>query len=61
VKYLNEAMAKFDIATVVPINFVLFTISAILAGAIFYQVWTDFSFFFCSFVDYSLGQYCVES
>ena len=37
-KYLNEAMAKFDIATVVPINFVLFTISAIMAGAIFYKV-----------------------
>ncbi|XP_076810318.1 NIPA-like protein 2 isoform X2 [Clavelina lepadiformis] len=37
VKYLNEAMAKFDVAVVVPINFVLFTISAIFAGAIFYQ------------------------
>ena len=40
-KYLNEAMAKFDIATVVPINYVLFTISAIMAGAIFYQVCAD--------------------
>nr|XP_018672736.1 NIPA-like protein 2 [Ciona intestinalis] len=38
VKYLNEAMRLYDIATVVPINFVLFTISAILAGTLFYQV-----------------------
>lgn len=37
VKYLNEAMASYDIAVVVPVNFVLFTVSAILAGAIFYQ------------------------
>ncbi|XP_078481276.1 NIPA-like protein 2 [Ciona intestinalis] len=37
VKYLNEAMRLYDIATVVPINFVLFTISAILAGTLFYQ------------------------
>uniref|UniRef100_H2YYE5 NIPA like domain containing 2 n=1 Tax=Ciona savignyi TaxID=51511 RepID=H2YYE5_CIOSA len=37
VKYLNAAMRLYDIATVVPINFVLFTISAILAGTLFYQ------------------------
>ena len=37
VKYLNEAMAVYDIAVVVPVNFVLFTVSAILAGAIFYK------------------------
>ena len=31
-------MALYDIAVVVPVNFVMFTVSAILAGALFYDV-----------------------
>uniref|UniRef100_A0A8D0GBS8 NIPA like domain containing 2 n=1 Tax=Sphenodon punctatus TaxID=8508 RepID=A0A8D0GBS8_SPHPU len=37
VKFLNQAMQLYDATVVVPINFVFFTASAILAGAIFYQ------------------------
>ncbi|XP_041104682.1 NIPA-like protein 2 isoform X3 [Polyodon spathula] len=37
VKFLNQAMELFDATEVVPINFVFFTASAIIAGVIFYQ------------------------
>lgn len=37
VKYLNEAMKNFDATVVVPTNFVFFTISAIIAGIVFYK------------------------
>lgn len=37
VKFLNQAMQLFDSTTVVPTNFVFFTISAILAGIVFYN------------------------
>jgi len=37
VKYLNEAMTSHNISVVVPVNFVTFTVSAILAGAFFYD------------------------
>ncbi|XP_033914748.2 NIPA-like protein 2 [Acipenser ruthenus] len=37
VKFLNQAMEIFDATEVVPINFVFFTASAIIAGVIFYQ------------------------
>ncbi|GAB1607182.1 hypothetical protein Ahia01_001001400 [Argonauta hians] len=37
IKYLNLAMKHFDATVVVPTNFVFFTISAILAGTIFYK------------------------
>jgi len=37
VKYLNEAIASYDIAVVVPINFVFFTTSAIIAGAVLFD------------------------
>ncbi|RVE62194.1 hypothetical protein OJAV_G00154710 [Oryzias javanicus] len=37
IKFLNQAMKMFDATEVVPINFVFFTTSAIVAGIIFYQ------------------------
>ncbi|XP_052257360.1 NIPA-like protein 2 isoform X2 [Dreissena polymorpha] len=37
VKYLNMAMKKFESTIVVPTNFVFFTLSAIIAGIVFYQ------------------------
>ncbi|XP_037640497.1 NIPA-like protein 2 [Sebastes umbrosus] len=37
IKFLNQAMKMFDATEVVPINFVFFTASAILAGIVFYQ------------------------
>ncbi|KAK3089325.1 hypothetical protein FSP39_002732, partial [Pinctada imbricata] len=37
VRYLNEAMKSFDSTVVVPTNFVFFTISAIIAGVVFYK------------------------
>ena len=36
-KFLNQAMASFDATVVMPVNFVLFTLSAILSGVAFYQ------------------------
>ena len=36
-RYLNMAMKKFESTTVVPTNFVFFTISAIIAGIVFYR------------------------
>uniref|UniRef100_A0AAY4ACL7 NIPA like domain containing 2 n=1 Tax=Denticeps clupeoides TaxID=299321 RepID=A0AAY4ACL7_9TELE len=37
IKFLNQAMKMFDATEVVPINYVFFTASAILAGILFYQ------------------------
>ncbi|XP_076004604.1 NIPA-like protein 2 isoform X2 [Genypterus blacodes] len=37
IKFLNQAMKMFDATEVVPINFVFFTASAIIAGIVFYQ------------------------
>ncbi|KAJ3597799.1 hypothetical protein NHX12_001316, partial [Muraenolepis orangiensis] len=37
IKFLNQAMKMFDATEVVPINFVFFTTSAIIAGIVFYQ------------------------
>uniref|UniRef100_A0A8D2KXT1 NIPA like domain containing 2 n=1 Tax=Varanus komodoensis TaxID=61221 RepID=A0A8D2KXT1_VARKO len=37
VKFLNKAMNLYAAAEVIPMNYVFFTISAILTGAIFYQ------------------------
>ncbi|XP_038664534.1 NIPA-like protein 2 isoform X1 [Scyliorhinus canicula] len=37
VQFLNEAMRLYNATEVVPINFVFFTTSAIIAGVIFYQ------------------------
>lgn len=37
VKFLNMAMQKFESTIVVPTNFVFFTISAIIAGIVFYK------------------------
>ncbi|KAM4704668.1 NIPA-like protein 2 isoform 2-T2 [Rhinophrynus dorsalis] len=37
VKFLNQAMQLYNATEVVPINYVFFTTSAILAGVIFYQ------------------------
>ncbi|XP_061675532.1 uncharacterized protein LOC133500620 isoform X5 [Syngnathoides biaculeatus] len=41
IKFLNQAMKMFDATEVVPINFVFFTASAIVAGIIFYQEFED--------------------
>ncbi|XP_072317505.1 NIPA-like protein 2 isoform X2 [Eucyclogobius newberryi] len=41
VKFLNEAMKMFDATEVVPINYVFFTSSAIVAGIVFYQEFED--------------------
>lgn len=41
IKFLNEAMKMFDATEVVPINYVFFTTSAILAGIVFYQEFED--------------------
>ncbi|XP_067830973.1 NIPA-like protein 2 [Heptranchias perlo] len=37
VQFLNQAMQLYNATEVVPINFVFFTTSAIIAGVIFYQ------------------------
>ncbi|XP_034089281.1 NIPA-like protein 2 [Gymnodraco acuticeps] len=37
IKFLNQAMKMFDATEVVPINFVFFTTSAIVAGIVFYE------------------------
>lgn len=37
VRYLNRAMQLYNVSDVVPVNFIFFTVSAILAGTIFYQ------------------------
>uniref|UniRef100_A0A1A8PHQ9 NIPA-like domain containing 2 n=1 Tax=Nothobranchius rachovii TaxID=451742 RepID=A0A1A8PHQ9_9TELE len=37
IKFLNQAMKMFDATEVVPINFVFFTASAVVAGIVFYQ------------------------
>lgn len=37
IKFLNQAMMSFDSTVVVPTNFVFFTISAIVAGIVFYK------------------------
>ncbi|XP_075405563.1 NIPA-like protein 2 [Tenrec ecaudatus] len=37
VKFLNQATKLYDTATVVPVNHVFFTTSAVIAGIIFYQ------------------------
>ncbi|XP_062321159.1 NIPA-like protein 2 [Osmerus eperlanus] len=36
-KFLNQAMRMFDATEVVPVNFVFFTASAVIAGIVFYQ------------------------
>nr|DBA24092.1 TPA: hypothetical protein GDO54_011793 [Pyxicephalus adspersus] len=41
VKFLNQAMQLYNATEVVPINYVFFTTSAILAGVIFYQEFRD--------------------
>ncbi|XP_060717797.1 NIPA-like protein 2 [Tachysurus vachellii] len=37
IKFLNEAMKMFDATEIVPINFVFFTASAVIAGILFYE------------------------
>ncbi|XP_065813891.1 NIPA-like protein 2 [Labrus bergylta] len=41
IKFLNQAMKMFDATEVVPVNFVFFTASAIIAGIVFYQEFED--------------------
>lgn len=37
IKFLNEAMKMFDATEIVPINYVFFTASAVIAGILFYE------------------------
>uniref|UniRef100_H2YXM0 NIPA-like protein 2 n=1 Tax=Ciona savignyi TaxID=51511 RepID=H2YXM0_CIOSA len=37
IRLLNRAMQLYDVSDVVPVNFMFFTVSAVLAGAIFYK------------------------
>lgn len=41
IKFLNQAMKMFDATEVVPINYVFFTTSAVIAGIVFYQEFED--------------------
>lgn len=41
IKFLNQAMKMFDATEVVPINYVFFTTSAVVAGIVFYQEFED--------------------
>ncbi|XP_050403758.1 NIPA-like protein 2 [Patella vulgata] len=51
IKYLNQAMKDFDSTVVVPTNFVFFTLSAILAGIIFYkEFWGMSGLEICMFI-----------
>ncbi|XP_042320877.1 NIPA-like protein 2 [Sceloporus undulatus] len=58
VKFLNQAMKLHDPGDVIPMNYMFFTISAILAGAIFYHEFQDtgllsgFMFFFGCFLSF---------
>ncbi|XP_075069978.1 NIPA-like protein 2 isoform X2 [Mixophyes fleayi] len=64
VKFLNQAMKLYNATEVVPINFVFFTTSAILAGVIFYQEFRDaallniFMFLFGCFLSF-LGVFLI--
>ncbi|XP_063780247.1 NIPA-like protein 2 isoform X2 [Pseudophryne corroboree] len=64
VKFLNQAMKLYNATEVVPINFVFFTTSAILAGVIFYQEFRDaallniFMFIFGCFLSF-LGVFLI--
>lgn len=44
VKFLNRAMQSFDATVVVPTNFVLFTISAIISGIVLYKEFYGLTF-----------------
>ncbi|CAK8678947.1 unnamed protein product [Clavelina lepadiformis] len=44
IRFLNRAMQLYDVSDVVPVNFIFFTISAILAGAIFYKEFKGVAF-----------------
>ncbi|XP_018411659.1 PREDICTED: NIPA-like protein 2 [Nanorana parkeri] len=64
VKFLNQAMQLYNATEVVPINYVFFTTSAILAGVIFYQEFRDaallnvFMFIFGCFLSF-LGVFLI--
>nr|XP_020641052.1 NIPA-like protein 2 isoform X1 [Pogona vitticeps] len=57
-KFLDQAMKLHDVTEVIPLNYAFFTISAILAGAIFYQEFkggdllSDFMFVFGCFLSF---------
>lgn len=44
IKYLNEAMANYDATIVMPVNFILFSVSAIVGGIVFYREYYNLSF-----------------
>lgn len=41
IKYLNKALQRFDGVAVIPTQFVLFTISAIIGSAVIYRDFDD--------------------
>lgn len=43
IKYLNKALQRFDSTEVIPTQFVLFTISAIIGSAVLYHDFDDMS------------------
>uniref|UniRef100_F7AMQ9 NIPA-like protein 2 n=2 Tax=Ciona intestinalis TaxID=7719 RepID=F7AMQ9_CIOIN len=44
IRLLNRAMQLYDVSDVVPVNFMFFTVSAVLAGAIFYKEFEGVAF-----------------
>ncbi|XP_078486736.1 NIPA-like protein 2 [Ciona intestinalis] len=44
IRLLNRAMQLYDVSDVVPVNFMFFTVSAVLAGAIFYKEFQGVAF-----------------
>ncbi|XP_031574651.1 NIPA-like protein 2 [Actinia tenebrosa] len=66
VKFLNRAMKSFDATVVVPTNFVLFTISAIISGIVLYREFYGLTFleifmFLFGCVLSFIGVYCITS
>ncbi|XP_053169678.1 NIPA-like protein 2 isoform X2 [Hemicordylus capensis] len=64
VKFLDEALQLYGTAEVIPMNYVFFTVSAVMAGAIFYQEFqaasplSGFMFLFGCFLSF-LGVFII--
>nr|CAG8587121.1 1370_t:CDS:2 [Entrophospora candida]CAG8634398.1 3981_t:CDS:2 [Entrophospora candida] len=48
IKYLNKSLSQFDSTEVIPTQFVLFTISAIIGSAVLYNDFADMDFWRCT-------------
>ena len=44
IRYLNRSLQRFDSTAVIPTQFVLFTISAIIGSAVIYDDFNDMTF-----------------